>query len=289
MMDDQLLLTPATVETEQPDRTGLPLPTRTFGEIVLWRGATPCCIDPRLLDAYILCLPAQDLGWQNASELSSCPANGAVLIDPLASADVADLVYGQDMVLLLPRRLATSWSHERAGISVLGPVPGLAAVTCLVRGLLERNLSLSPAQMSLLGRAVLECLTAVLGAGPEGRTSVAERRGASLLERLADHIDTHLADQLDVSALCEALACSRSVLYRATGPVGGVAVFITQRRLSALYKRLIDPAEHRTVAALARNCGFRDSSGFSRTFKRHFGRTATELRRSRLSLRSKGA
>lgn len=254
--------------------------------MVIWRGATPRFAAQRLLDSCILCLPSRGMRWRDGEEWTICPADSAVMIDPLASADAMDGVHGQDIALLLPRQLATWWPHDRAAISLLGPAHGFAALMQLAGGLLDQELDLSPPQARLAGRAVFEWLTAVLGAGPERRTSVAERRGASLVERMADHIDRHLADPLDASTLCDALGCSRSVLYRAAGPVGGVAVFVTQRRLSALYARLNDPAERRTVSALARDCGFNDAAGFSRIFRRHFGRTATEVRRHSLARRA---
>ncbi len=75
---------------------------------------------------------------------------------------------------------------------------------------------------------------------------------------------------------------SRSQLYRVFEADGGVARAIQRERLRAIARALAEPAERRTVAALAEAFGMPDASAFSRAFRRHFGVTPREYREAAL-------
>jgi AraC-like DNA-binding protein len=71
---------------------------------------------------------------------------------------------------------------------------------------------------------------------------------------------------------------SRSQLYRLLEGEGGVTRYIQRHRLRASYAALTDPLDDRPVAAVAEACGFHDPSTFSRTFRREFGLSPTDVR-----------
>lgn len=153
----------------------------------------------------------------------------------------------------------------------------LEALHQLARALLTLETQLSEAQERLAGRALTEMLAAVLLSPGEG-VDLGLRRKATLLDRVIDHIDDRLRDPVDVAALCRELHCSRSALYRAAAPAGGIVALVNQRRLAAVRDRLCDPDKRASIAALAREHDFADAAGFSHSFKRQFGLTAGKFR-----------
>lgn len=73
--------------------------------------------------------------------------------------------------------------------------------------------------------------------------------------------------------LARDLGMSRSALYRAFQPIGGVAAIILQERLDAAHRRLVEASRRESVGEIALSLGFSDHSGFSRAFKKRFGYT----------------
>ena len=56
--------------------------------------------------------------------------------------------------------------------------------------------------------------------------------------------------------------------------------FVIENRLAHSYRMLLDPEMwDRTISAIAFAAGFGDLSHFNRTFRRHFGKTPTDVRR----------
>lgn len=154
---------------------------------------------------------------------------------------------------------------------------GFGAVRHLLAGVLalDRD-SLNKRQADLAAGALRHLLAAAFV--PISLGSGSAKREASLLDRAIAHVDTRLEAQLDVASVCDALGCSRSALYRATVPVGGIAELIVRRRLAAVHRCLRDPGETRAIRQIAQAHGFTQPSLFSRRFKRTFGTTAGRVR-----------
>ena len=237
------------------------------------KGAIPTM--PLHSDAVALQLPAFAPTAADHRHVNHAPAGG--MLFALFGDDTTMHDVGDGLVLLLPRRLV---SAVMPGRTIRQEVPYSAALDALRRlaaALLRLDDKMTNRQARLAGSALCELLGAALA--PFSSGSVTLRREASLLSRVVDHVDRNLAGLLEPAALCHALSCSRSALYRAVAPAGGVAALINERRLAAVYARLCDPAERRSVAAVARTCGFDDATRFSRSFKRTFGITPGALRR----------
>lgn len=155
-------------------------------------------------------------------------------------------------------------------------LPGAAAWDLLagcVRDLLGDAVPLDAAQAGLIGDALLDLVRAAL-AGSDLAAPPPSRNQRSLLDTVIAAIDRALGEEIDAAWLCRALGCSRSALYRAAAPAGGVSALVVERRLLAVHRLLGDADEQRSVAQLAIACGFADANQLNRRFKRRFGATA---------------
>lgn len=98
---------------------------------------------------------------------------------------------------------------------------------------------------------------------------------------LADRfIEGRLGDpSLGVADITRALGISRTRLYAAFSPRGGIQAAIRDARLDRVRHRLSAPAyKSRTVIEIAQGCGFTDYPSFSRAFRQRFGIPPREAR-----------
>jgi AraC-like DNA-binding protein len=97
---------------------------------------------------------------------------------------------------------------------------------------------------------------------------VKSRRKAAL-----DYIDAHLgATQLGPDEIAAAAHVSRASLYRLLAAEGGIrAVLLTRRLDQVLRLMMTDHNDGRSLAEIAKACGFGGTSQFSRAFRARFG------------------
>jgi len=99
------------------------------------------------------------------------------------------------------------------------------------------------------------------------------------LERVRQTVRTHLQSSLlGPQMLCRQVGMSRSNLYRLLESEGGVTSYIQRHRLTEAYSRLSDSKNTQSIAAMARDLCFADSSSFSRSFRATFGASPGEVR-----------
>lgn len=86
-------------------------------------------------------------------------------------------------------------------------------------------------------------------------------------------LDGRLRDPaVDTESLCRAFAVSRTTVYRLFADQGGVAAYLRNRRLDAIYAELaVTPAARGRVRAAAERWGYHDPSHFNRLFRTRFG------------------
>lgn len=158
------------------------------------------------------------------------------------------------------------------GLVLRGPEFGLlrAFIQALPDALRQED-GMAPADTARLAR---DLLTAAM------RQAAAEAapRPATLRMRVKRHIADNLTAPLEADSICAALGVSRSSLYRAMQREGGVAAAVQRQRLARIHWLLSDPAELRSIAALAALHGFRDRSHFSRAFRRAYGESPQDVR-----------
>jgi AraC-like DNA-binding protein len=98
------------------------------------------------------------------------------------------------------------------------------------------------------------------------------------------YIEKNLGDrQLSPESVGEAQRISRTQLYAAFEAEGGIARYIWRRRLAHVSAALRDQNDRRSLSDLASDYGFSDQAQLAKQFKRAYGETASNVRRSRAS------
>jgi AraC-like DNA-binding protein len=122
--------------------------------------------------------------------------------------------------------------------------------------------------------AAIEGIVALTTACARGRLAgdeadhVRSRRKAAL-----DYIDVHLGNaQLGPDEIADAANLSRASLYRLLAAEGGIRALLLTRRLDEALRLLVaDNKDERSLAEVAKRCGFGGTSQFSRAFRARFG------------------
>jgi AraC-like DNA-binding protein len=139
--------------------------------------------------------------------------------------------------------------------------------------------SITPDQAPALERATLELVAACLAPSRDRAAAASADISATMLRRARAHIEARLTDpELSPAAVGRALGLSRSALYRLFAPFGGIAGYIQARRLARVRALLADPRERRRISDLAFSHGFSDEAHFSRSFRRAFGLSPSDVR-----------
>ncbi|RPJ07773.1 MAG: AraC family transcriptional regulator [Spirochaetaceae bacterium] len=116
-----------------------------------------------------------------------------------------------------------------------------------------------------------------MGNGQSNQDSYIQR-----INRVIDHIDQHLADDLTLSELADVAAFSKFHFNRIFHSMTGETLFgfIQRQRLQkAAY--LICIHHEREITDIAMACGFSNPSAFTRSFREYFNMTPTAWRRKK--------
>jgi transcriptional regulator GlxA family with amidase domain len=119
-------------------------------------------------------------------------------------------------------------------------------------------------------------LIAVALTSSGGRPSSA----ALTLARIKSWIEVHLGEELSAETIAMACGISTRHLNRVFGGEGVPPMqYVLERRLARCHRDLLDETKQAwSITAIAFAAGFKDLSHFSRTYRTHYGRTATEER-----------
>lgn len=146
---------------------------------------------------------------------------------------------------------------------------------------LRNETLLTPADLPRIERVTTDLLALALSdrslpeqAQPQAAADIVCRSRAKAF------IDRHLG--VTPEELARAVGRSRSGLYRAFEPVGGVAAFIQARRLARLQRLLSRADDARRISEMIFDCGFASDSHATRLFKARFGLTPRAYRATRL-------
>lgn len=161
--------------------------------------------------------------------------------------------------------------------------PARIAVDMLRLGLEERG-HLSPTALAELSDTVIRMMGMSLAEGRPAATQSAldEVRRGQLLQ-IQQYIQAHLGDSgLTAQALAAQFRISRRYLYKLFERQGQApADYILAARLERACQMLADGNPGRQIGELAWQVGFSDAAVFSHAFRRRFGVSPTEWRRSR--------
>ena len=93
------------------------------------------------------------------------------------------------------------------------------------------------------------------------------------------YIEAKLADpRLSPGMIADALHISRTALYAASAPDTGIAADIARRRVARAHAMLSDPKNTQSIAKIGELVGIPNPAHFSRTFRKHYGLSARQLR-----------
>lgn len=166
------------------------------------------------------------------------------------------------------------------------------ALSKVLIGMMEHTMEMGPAIQSTQARPIAEAMILLVKSCLETMShskSTSDIQGSTVsLASVKAAIERRLTDPtLGVQSLLEEFGMTRSTLYRAFEPLGGVTAYITERRLRHAFRRMTDPAEKiPRVSNMAFELGFAHASTFTRSFKALFGLTPKDIRT--LALRPAG-
>ncbi len=111
-------------------------------------------------------------------------------------------------------------------------------------------------------------------ADEQARASIASSR----LHLIKGYIEEHIKDPgLSATQLCRKFGASRATMYRMFESEGGIASYLTERRLVHAFRELRStPATRGLVKIVAGEFGFDDHSHFNRLFKNRFRITPSD-------------
>jgi AraC-like DNA-binding protein len=144
--------------------------------------------------------------------------------------------------------------------------------------LLDQMPDLDDSEASVLAGGFCGLLQAMIEPASLAEPRVARHR-AGRLEAIRAHLELNLSNpDLDADQVCRTFNMSRSSLYRDFAASGGVARYITERRLDRAFARLraVSPGAG-YVKELAEQCGFTNLSQFGKLFRKRFGLSPTAV------------
>ncbi len=235
------------------------------------------------LDHYLVQLYASGGLVGTADERERVLRAGDVQILDLARPNATEARASATIAIVVPRdtlRQALPAAGDLHGLVLRrdGSAGGLLAD--YMRALAARADTIAVADAAAIARATTGMIAACFHTTAETRARARTQIEATTLGRIQRHIAANLdAPELNAGALCGAFRMSRSRLYRLFEPMGGVAAYIQEQRLTRAHAELSDPAHgHRRIYDIAFSGGFASEAHFSRVFRRAFGLSPSEAR-----------
>ena len=189
---------------------------------------------------------------------------------------------------IVKRTLVVPRARLRAAFPRLDDVVGrvlparssaLQLFNAFLETLADRGPVLDDVSRMAAGDAAMELARVALGAG---LPSEPQRLREAIVMQVRRYIEVHLQEPgLTPPGIAAAHAVSVRTLHEAFELTGeSVGALIRRRRLERCHADLLAPGDD-TVSEIALRWGFRDSSYFSRAFRRHYGVAPRELKGER--------
>jgi AraC-like DNA-binding protein len=186
------------------------------------------------------------------------------------------------LYLMAPRALL----HEAGERDFHGLVVSESSVSGQLLGSHLRALDatidrMTPAEAEVVVKALAALIAGAISAHAAPASEDPRPVEKMLLASGRQFIEQRLDDSdLAPEAVRQHLGISRSLLYRAFEPVGGVSAFIQARRLDQAFDAILrDHAERHTLGEIGYRHGFRSDAHFSRAFRARFGVAPGRLRK----------
>ena len=206
---------------------------------------------------------------------------GAVHFRDLTRTSVSQMERIDLVVTVIPREIAPEWllDPRMHGHSIdAGSAAGrMLAAHLLSTAGMAQDLDHGDGLAAIDAALVL----AQQSIGAAGRMSPEQAKAAhrTIRQMAIDVIERNLlSPELTADFVARSLGLSRSTLYRAFEPAGGVMVSIQRRRLARAFVRLrVRQGRNPSVAQIAHDCGFSSESHFSRAFRDRYDISPGEL------------
>jgi AraC-like DNA-binding protein len=149
-----------------------------------------------------------------------------------------------------------------------------------MRSLVARADSMTMGEAPLVAQATTDMIVACFQSTAETTERARAAIDQTMRQRIQRHITAHLeSSALHTEGLCAEFRISRSQLYRLFEPLGGVAHYIQEQRLTRACAELCNPAhDHRRIYEIAFALGFSSEAHFSRVFRSTFGLSPSDVR-----------
>jgi AraC-like DNA-binding protein len=241
----------------------LPGPGHAFGLRHTWH--------PAPLDHWYALLPFRGAGPDSIREQTP-PLSFHCLAKPFQVELEADGM----LVLFIPRDFA-ALDFGAVLNQALGAGAGLLLADFL-SSLCRRLPDLHPRELPGVLDAIRGLIAACTGSHDAAAPDARNLPELKLLERAKRRIDQQVAEpDLSPQSLCRDLHVSRSRLYRAFAPLGGISAYVRRQRLIHARNALLDADAVHPVARIAEQWGFSSASAFSRAFRYEFGESPQEI------------
>jgi AraC-like DNA-binding protein len=207
---------------------------------------------------------------------------GEIAIFDLSQEVVIEAPFVENISLAISRRRLESAVPLLD--SVHGAVTPATALTKVLIGTAEHvtavGASMQPVEAGPIADAMIGIVAACLELMSQARPAGGAVAGAVSVAGLKAAIERRLTDpDFGPQSLVDEFGITRSTLYRAFEPLGGVSAYIGERRLRRAFRLMTDPAQKDLrVSKLAYELGFAHASAFSRAFKAKFGLTPNDIR-----------
>jgi AraC-like DNA-binding protein len=161
--------------------------------------------------------------------------------------------------------------------------PALRVLSVFLRELAEvDDLLRDPGRRAELGLTATDLLATALRAS-RGATTAQAAGHESLIRLMRQYVQDNLGDSLmspdSIAARHGVSVRYVTALFNEAGT--SPAAYVREQRLNLAHSTLGDPRRHElSIAEIARKCGFTDATTFTRAFRRTFGVTPSEYRRT---------
>ena len=161
-------------------------------------------------------------------------------------------------------------------------IPEMVVLGTTLRAIVDQLPKASATSAGLFARTLRDLLAAIIIRWSNNATKPA-RLDARRLAKAKAFIAAQLPGTLSVDQLTSELSVSRSVLFEMFRTHGGIMTYDRLRRLRSLYRELSNLADRRPVSELGAMHGFLDKAELTRSFRRAFGCSPSEVRGRLLS------
>lgn len=241
---------------------------------------TPRKIRADQLDHYLLLFQTSGELHVEAEGRQIVVRPGQALVSDMARPERLSSTAGSNIVLAIPREVldeALPSPVPLHGLVLEGSTARLLAN--LLRTLVEEADELRRSSALGVSRSAVQLVSAALA--PSAQTLHAARPAieVNLMRQICRYIDLHLTDTtLSPPAICSEFRVSRPTLYRMFEPLGGVVSYIKERRLTRIHGLLESASGARMhLGRLAEEYAFADAGHFSRSFRKMFGYSPSEV------------